>query len=149
MGWIVVRPTQLGWCRTLVIHGGSKTWVAVARVAMNSSGRTPGAIPCPRRPTGQGLPAHCAARGNIQERHFFSSAYDHSGISESWGHRSVITTGPDYPRQNESKCQSFCCVDHRYNDKSRITHKKLHILHKQKKGNNVYPMPCPPSLEPR
>uniref|UniRef100_A0A0A9GV84 Uncharacterized protein n=1 Tax=Arundo donax TaxID=35708 RepID=A0A0A9GV84_ARUDO len=38
---------------------------------------------------------------------------------------------------------NFCCVEHSYSDKLRISHKTTHILHKQK--SKVYPKPPPPS----
>jgi hypothetical protein len=93
MGWIVVRPNSDD-AKTLVIHGGRiKTCVAVARAAMDSCllpSYVHTAVNWPR------VASTLRTQGKDSEASIFSSAYDHSGISESWGHWSVIT-GPDYP----------------------------------------------------
>lgn len=77
-------------------------------------------------------------RAEFGKRHFHHWHMIYlSCVSQSCGHG--VVSLPDYPRRNESKCQSFCCVDHRYNDKSRITH--INCTHITQTGK----IPCPVS----
>jgi len=57
---------------------------------------------------------------------------------------------PNHPKQNESKmperqAEAFCCVDHRYNDKSRNAHKSY--THITQAENTMYIYPAVPLLE--